>query len=516
VSEDGIAKIYFGEGLEPDQKEFLSGLSRIQVHRLQGLSLEPQEVSQEANGDWGWFQFDNPGDQPILLNCDYGVFTRGKNSMRLNYSAKYLGTRNELPENRLLPLDIIPSIKGKKLIIKALFQQQAVKGCEIVVEFRDSGTAPVTTLTDENGNAEIDLLERKRMLIRGKMVRDEQGQVDGKHYREHRYYSTVVLDHTPKHIGRKMSRPTVSAKFPDLPVAITSFGAAQVGRDVYVFGGQMGEPHTYAKDWQNGKLMRMNIGDATPRWEIVNEQAGAQGLCLVAHNGVLYRIGGLEALNEIGAEHDLHSLACFQSFDPKVSQWTALPNLPEPRSSFDACVLDNKIYVVGGWTLRGGDTATWCDSALVFDLSDPAGRWKALPAPPFKRRGLSVIGIRHEVFAIGGIREDGKTSGEVDIFDVRENQWRTGPPLPDLGGLKGFGCTTFLLGDAVIVSVSSGHFFRYDRLKENWIRIEQTISPGRFFHRIVPFSSTHAMALGGANMEIGRFQEIAVIELKED
>ena len=110
----------------------------------------------------------------------------------------------------------------------------------------------------------------------------------------------------------------------------------------------------------------------------------------------------MSAHQKPGDPVDLVSVADFARFDPATKTWTDMPPLPSPRSTHDAAILGDKLYVVGGWIMRGGDSvnADFLEDALVFDLASEGARWETLPAPPFQRRALDRRrdqgkGLRH-------------------------------------------------------------------------------------------------------------------------
>ena len=125
----------------------------------------------------------------------------------------------------------------------------------------------------------------------------------------------------------------------------------------------------------------MNLDDPQ-KWESVNTSKGLQGLGMVEHDGKIYRVGGFEARNAKGEDNELHSVAEFAVFDAQNNQWQQLEPMPVPRSSFDAAVVGDVIYVVGGWTLSGDSPSKWLDTAIMFDLSQPAAGWQEMPQPP--------------------------------------------------------------------------------------------------------------------------------------
>ena len=140
-----------------------------------------------------------------------------------------------------------------------------------------------------------------------------------------------------------------------MPHAITSFGACRVGSLLYVFGGHIGRAHAHSKDNVIGAFRRMNMVDGSS-WQELPPGPALQGTALVAApDGTIYRVGGTDARNEPGEEDDMHSTSSVQRFDPVAGAWSEMTPLPEPRSSHDAIVCDNKLYVVGGWELDGDD-----------------------------------------------------------------------------------------------------------------------------------------------------------------
>ena len=151
-----------------------------------------------------------------------------------------------------------------------------------------------------------------------------------------------------------------SPAYPDLPKAITSFGAAVLGDAIYVYGGFEGQAHHYYDQGQSGDLLRLNINaDAQPdaKWKTVATGPRLQGLALVASGDSLYRLGGFEARNKESEKQDLWSVPARlrPRFDPKTSAWHEMPPMPRPRSSFDAIAAGDTVYVVGGWIMRGNE-----------------------------------------------------------------------------------------------------------------------------------------------------------------
>jgi N-acetylneuraminic acid mutarotase len=301
-----------------------------------------------------------------------------------------------------------------------------------------------------------------------------------------------------------------SVKLPDVPHPVTSFGGAVIGDYIYIYGGHEGDAHDYYIEGQSKSLWRLNVV-GKPEWKEVAQGPSLQGLAMVAHDGKLYRLGGFTAKNSKGEDQDLWSVADAASFDPASSKWTALPALPEPRSSFDAAVANSKIYVIGGWQMQGNKDSVWHKTAYELDLEQAEPKWKALTVPPFQRRALSVATFEDRVYAIGGMKQDGPST-EVHVFDIASGEWSPGPAIPGKG-MEGFGSSAYAVGGKLYVSTFSGMLYRLSDDTQSWEKV-QKLERDRFFHRMLPLGDDRLVFVGGASMASGKFAEVDVVKVK--
>lgn len=302
-------------------------------------------------------------------------------------------------------------------------------------------------------------------------------------------------------------------KLPPLPELVTSFGAAVSGDALYVYGGHTGGAHAYDNAAQAHTLRRLDLKQPAKGWESLNKGPRLQGLAMVAHKGKLYRIGGFTAKNKEGEDHDLWSQANVDCYDPATNKWSALPALPEPRSSFDAAVLGDTIYVLGGWSMQGDAESQWHTSAYALDLSAAKPQWKALPKPPFARRALSVAAFQGKIFAIGGMQQKGGPSTQVDVFNVKAKKWEAGPKLVGKG-MDGFGSSAFATGGRLYVSTYSGKLQRLSKDGKSF-EVVRELERARFFHRMLPLDAGSLVSVGGASMQVGKFEEVDVISVEK-
>ena len=305
--------------------------------------------------------------------------------------------------------------------------------------------------------------------------------------------------------------PIEQQSFPDLPKGLTSFGAAVWEDDLFLYGGHFGHAHEYYREGQSDQFLRLSLSE--PRdWELLPAGPRLQGLAMVAQAGKLYRVGGFAARNEKGADQDLWSEADVAGFDLASKTWEPLPSLPSPRSSHDAVVLENRIYVAGGWALEGGKNSRFHQTALVLDLAAEPLAWEELPVPPFQRRALALGTLGGKVYVIGGMQEAGEPTTAVAVFDPQTNRWSEGPPL--IGSpMAGFGPAACRQAGKLFVSTYEGSLQALEEGSSGWQTIEQ-IEPARFFHRMLPLGSRQLLMIGGANMEAGKFKSLQAVSLE--
>ena len=319
-------------------------------------------------------------------------------------------------------------------------------------------------------------------------------------------------DHAVTEDDKKDDKSTV--KLPDLPYGITSFGGAVCNGKLYVFGGHKGKAHHYYNSGQNAKLLAIDLKKAS-KWEVVNESEGRQGLAMVAHGGKLYRLGGFVAKNKKEDEKDLHSIDEFAVFDPAGKSWKQLAKMPEARSSFDAVVMDNTIYVIGGWALAGEGNTKWSSTAYSINLSADKPEWKKLQDPPFKRRAVSVGFQNGKVIVVGGMQNRGGPTRKVAIYDPKTGKWSEGPELPKVGdnNMEGFGSSCFNVDGQLVVSTYGGNVYKLAKDASSWQKM-YSVETGRFFHRLLPLGGKKFALVGGANMRSGKVENVEVFNVK--
>jgi len=526
--EDGKAVFWFGESLEDRTYHLPEKVAGI---RLRGAeAAEPIAMEAVDRDDLVGLQsvgkVDGKGE--VFGGIAYGLY----HGMKLSYYVEHLPQRDATawptaPRDDAAIQSVITPSPGGGVTARILKDGESIPDVEVKLFDADGQESDAQT-TDSAGMVTFESSVVKQGLnavMVGINDPEATGDYQGETYQGVADYLTSTFFHGDPSPSTETStesrRPSVndnsnvsiiSSGLPDLPEELTSFGAAMAGDSLYVYGGHTGEAHSYSVDEQSDRLWRLDLSADAPKWQQIATGPRLQGLALVAVGDKLIRVGGFSAMNEAGEDQDLRSQSSVAIFDQADRTWSSLPDLPEPRSSLDAAVLDDTLYVFGGWRLSGdSEQSRWHDTAWALDLSAAEPAWKSIAKPPFRRRALSVAAHAGRLFAIGGMQAVGGPTTRVDVYDPATDTWRQGPSLPG-SGMSGFGSAAFACDGALFVSTMDGFVHRLNASRDDWETVAQS-DPARFFHRLVPQADS-LLVIGGANMEIGKFTRIERIVVR--
>ena len=220
----------------------------------------------------------------------------------------------------------------------------------------------------------------------------------------------------------------------------------------------LNEIHVLEK--QGGKYHWHN-GGQLPR-------AIAYGASVSTADGVVC-IGGNDAAN---VYRDVFRLR----WDGEKIQRKKLPDLPEAVAFSQAAMIDNVVYLVGGQTGSGLDSAT--DKLWSLDLSQTENgdrvQWKTLKPLPGKTRALHMVAAQRNgesscLYAIGGRRENDRQEVEFlrDVWEYHpsKQRWRerrSAPVVMMAGTAIGVGQSHIYVPGAA----DSKDFYRVEELKD--------------------------------------------------
>ena len=415
---------------------------------------------------------------------------------------------NHAGTSKELRLEIVPQVKGNDVELTVLWDGRPLKDAAVTLIV--DGADPEEKKADDKGH--VSFKSEKGGLIgvlANTMEKDKAGELDKKPYKGVMHYASLTFS-LPSKDGEASKKAaatpaavapvahTTASTLPSLAEAVSSFGAVVVDGWLYVYSGHIGEEHQHSAANLSSHFRRIKL-DGGKEWQELPMQTHLQGMPLVGHGGKVYRIGGLNHRNATTDDKEnLHSTNEFAEYDPASSKWTALKPLPAGRSSHNAVVIGDKLYVVGGWNLEGKSPGTWQPDALVYDFNDAKAGWQKLPVPEFKRRALAAGVWDGKLFALGGMDEKAKPSLRVDFFDPQNGKWSKGPKLPGVG-MDGFGVSAWNLDGELYVCGKRGVLYRLAKNGAEWEEAGKLETP-RFFHQLVPGPHGSLLVVGGASM----------------
>jgi hypothetical protein len=80
--------------------------------------------------------------------------------------------------------------------------------------------------------------------------------------------------------------------------------------------------------------------------------------------------------------------------------------------------------------------------------------------------------------------------------------------------MDGFGCAAFAAGGRLYVSTYRGLLVRLAPGGDAWEQVQQ-LARARFFHRMLPLSPRQLLLIGGADMSVGKYADVEVVDVKE-
>lgn len=498
VNDDGQAEFFFGESLVERAYHLPAAMENPQIMRRDLDVTDKKAVMEEqAEEDFIGLRSDDSFERRGVwtTTVDYGLYhgtmlTYVATCYPSRYPAEW--SRQPQPET---PLQIIPQFEGDQLTATVYRNGEPLSGAKVML-YDAEGKLASEKETNSGGAATFAtpaLLPGLNALMVGYTDEDASGEWEGEQYGSKSIYATTTFSYDPE-------RTMGPSALPPLPDAIASFGAAVSGDYVYVYGGHRGKAHDHSADNLSPLFLRTRV-DGSGDWEELPMQTPLQGLALAAHGGNLYRVGGLTAANAAGEEAELHSVDQFACYDPAAGVWTELPPLPGPRSSHDAIVVGDTLYVVGGWRLAGDSDGEWQAGAVAFDLSNPKSGWRELPEPPFQRRALSVADGGDRLAVLCGMDEGAAVCKEVFLYDPQTEEWSEGPEFPG-ESFHGFGVSACGIGGDLYASGLEGVVYRLASEGTEWDRVAEIAVP-RFFHRLLPAGENQLLVIGGATAEEG-------------
>lgn len=513
VNDKGKIALFFGEGVTDRTYKLPESILDAKVYTGVGEQRTLIELDQVATEEFVGLvsKASAKGDGLYSTDVTFGIY----HGNLLNYSASHF--HGKLPTAR-------SKSSGEKLVGLAAQAIDSDGGVDVFVTldgkplqdlevhlYCEEGHEEATAKTDEFGKVSFsdkEVEDGLNAIMFGHTLEGQDGKLGEESYTSTMHYCTMTFVDPEEETGKSVVNELT---FADLPFEVTSFGAARVGGTAYVYGGHNGDAHSYSTEEQSNQLLSLDLEDPSADWKVAAEGDRLQGLAMVPYKSSVIILGGFSAKNDKGEEHDLHSQSRVRMFDAVAKQWKDLPPLPAGRSSHDAAILDGTIYVVGGWTMAGEKDTVWHTTALKLNVEAEAPAWEEIATPPFERRALATVAHDGKIFVVGGMDKNGGPTKDVQVYDPKANKWTEGPDLIGKGRMAGFGAAGWSVGGQLVISTYEGDILILDG--KTWKTLGKS-EDSRFFHRLIPIGNNKLVAVGGANMESGKFLNLEILAIE--
>ena len=178
---------------------------------------------------------------------------------------------------------------------------------------------------------------------------------------------------------------------------------------------------------------------AGQNWERITElPTKRKGFATAVVDGKIYLIGGSLFENvKLKPSKRLQGpfgLSTVEVYDPQTNKWRSVADMPTPRTSARAAVVNSIIYVFGGY--NGKDNlGVNLNFPVVVEAYDPAtDTWTRKGDMPFSRVEFDLGVVAGKVYLIGGSTGLGagheRRTARVDIYDPATNTWAKGGKMP--------------------------------------------------------------------------------------
>ena len=167
-------------------------------------------------------------------------------------------------------------------------------------------------------------------------------------------------------------------ELPSLGHARAAAAAAVVGDKLVVIGGQNAKQLVAQTEVFDGESWKQAADLPTPR----------EHLAAVSDGVYVYTVGGRFLASDKNS-------AAFERFDPESGNWQKLVDMPSPRGSFGAALIDGRIVAVGG-----EEPTRVLGTAEMYDIAD--GTWAIVSPMPTPRHAEAVAAVGSTLYCIGG------------------------------------------------------------------------------------------------------------------
>ena len=219
----------------------------------------------------------------------------------------------------------------------------------------------------------------------------------------------------------------------DMPTARSDFTTFIVNGKIYAIGGtidKFGDMDISIVEMYDSK---------TDIWTRKTDMPTSRITSTAVVNGKIYAIGGKKIHKRRigpGWGYDITELATVEMYDPVTDTWTQKADMPTIRSA-GTCVVDGKIYVIGGTAFNNiKKKKPWrLDTVEVYDPATDT--WAKARKMNHARAGPAISVVDGKIYVMGGTgwpnipNHPGPFLSSIEAYNPKTNQWKEIGDMPD-------------------------------------------------------------------------------------
>ncbi len=202
------------------------------------------------------------------------------------------------------------------------------------------------------------------------------------------------------------------------PMEMHHFQAMSYKDEMYIAGAFTG-PYPHEKPIENMYVFNPESGWRKDVLIPEDRRRGAAGF--IEHKNKFYLVCGI-----VDGHYD-GNVKWFDEYNPKTKTWKQLPDAPHARDHFQAAVVDNKLYVMGGRTSSAKTNQVFQLVVPEVDVYDfKTGTWSTLPTElnlPTLRAGCTSVVLDKSIVVIGGESPQVRAHSQCESFNTKTQQW---------------------------------------------------------------------------------------------
>ena len=216
----------------------------------------------------------------------------------------------------------------------------------------------------------------------------------------------------------------------DMPTVRSAVSTSVVNGKIYAIGGEQLKKIKLYRGWgyEVKKLPTVEMYDpATDTWTLKADMPTPRSyLSTSVMDGKIYAIGGMSSSNEQGR------LETVEVYDPATDTWTKTESINHARSCTAISVVNGEIYAMGGrgWSGIQNQPDPYLSSVEVFNPK--TNQWQEITEMPAPKTSHTASIVNGKIYVIGGyVQEDEKYKNlaTIEIYDPATDSWTQAPDM---------------------------------------------------------------------------------------